>query len=323
MTSTVAVLGLGAMGLPMASHLARTFTTTGFDIAAQRLDLACQAGIAPAASAAEAAAGADAVLVAVRNQAQLEELLFGQDGIAAAMRPGAQVLLTSTVGGQGVSAVAERLAAAGLGLVDAPVSGGPVRAGTGDLLVVVGAEDASWEAAHDVLDALASTLVRVGDAPGYGQAMKTVNQLLCGVHIAAAGEALALADALGLDTAAALEALMAGAASSFMLGDRGPRMLQAYDEAGAEVRSRLDIFVKDMGIVTAAAKSAGLSTPVAAAAEQLYLQGARRGLAAQDDSSIITVLAPSPSAPATAEAGPGEAGPGEAGAASRAGQAPS
>jgi len=90
----------------------------------------------------------------------------------------------------------------------------------------------------------------------------------------------------------AVPALMAGAASSFMLGDRGPRMLQAYDGDGAEVRSSLNIFVKDMGIVTAAAKGAGLSTPVAAAAEQLYLQGAARGLGARDDSSVITVVAP-------------------------------
>jgi len=122
--------------------------------------------------------------------------------------------------------------------------------------------------------------------------MKTVNQLLCGVHIAAAAEALALARALGLDPAAALETLGAGAAASFMLGDRGPRMLQAYDEGGAEVRSRLDIFVKDMGIVTSAARGVGVSTPVAAAAEQVYLMGQAYGLAGRDDSSVITVLAP-------------------------------
>lgn len=292
MTTTVAVLGLGAMGLPMATNLSQTFTVRGFDISAERLALAQQAGVVPAASAADAVGDADVVLVAVRNQAQLEELLFGQDGIAAAMRPGAAVLLTSTVGGAGVEAVAGRLRDMGLLLVDAPVSGGPVRAGTGDLLVVVGADDEAWAVTEDVLEAMSSTLVRVGDEPGYGQSMKTVNQLLCGVHIAAAGEALALAQALGLDTEAALKALMAGAAESFMLGDRGPRMLQAYDEDGPEVRSRLDIFVKDMGIVTAAAKSVGLSTPVAAAAEQLYLQGARRGLGAQDDSTVITVIAP-------------------------------
>ncbi|CED92395.1 NAD(P)-dependent oxidoreductase [Actinomyces succiniciruminis] len=292
MTTTVAVLGLGAMGLPMATNLSQTFTVRGFDISAERLALAQQAGVVPAASAADAVGDADVVLVAVRNQAQLEEVLFGQDGIAAAMRPGAAVLLTSTVGGAGVEAVAGRLRDMGLLLVDAPVSGGPVRAGTGDLLVVVGADDEAWAVTEDVLEAMSSTLVRVGDEPGYGQSMKTVNQLLCGVHIAAAGEALALAQALGLDTEAALKALMAGAAESFMLGDRGPRMLQAYDEDGPEVRSRLDIFVKDMGIVTAAAKSVGLSTPVAAAAEQLYLQGARRGLGAQDDSTVITVIAP-------------------------------
>ena len=292
--ATVAVLGLGAMGLPMATNLSKGFAVRGFDIASERLALAERAGVAPAATAAEAVSGADVVLVAVRDQAQLEELLFSEGGIAPHMARGAVVLLTSTVGGAGVRAVAARLAEAGLGLVDAPVSGGPVRAGEGDLLVVVGADHDALGPTHVVRSAMCSTHGRGGDVPRDGQAMKTVNQLLCGVHIAAAGEALALARALGLDAGTALEALMAGAASSFMLGDRGPRMLQAYDGDGdgAEVRSSLNIFVKDMGIVTAAAKGAGLSTPVAAAAEQLYLQGAARGLGARDDSSVITVVAP-------------------------------
>ncbi|EJF47016.1 NAD(P)-dependent oxidoreductase [Actinomyces massiliensis] len=298
--AAVAVLGLGAMGLPMATNLARRFPVRGFDVIAERRALAERAGITPAGTAAEAVADADVVLIAVRDQAQLEELLFGEVGevgIAPHMARGAVVLLTSTVGGAGVRAVAPRLAEAGLRLVDAPVSGGPARAGDGDLLVVVGADDDAWAAAEAVLEVMASTLVRVGDAPGDGQAMKTVNQLLCGVHIAATGEALALARALGLDAEVALKALMSGAASSFMLGDRGPRMLQAYDEdAGGphdvEVRATLNTFVKDMGIVSSAAKGAGLSTPVAAAAEQLYLQGAAHGLGDRDDSSVITVVAP-------------------------------
>ena len=293
----VAVLGLGAMGLPMATNLAERFPVRGFDVVAERRALAERAGVVPTGTAAEAVAGADVVLIAVRDRAQLEQLLFGETGIAPHMARGAVVLLTSTVGDAGVRAVAPRLDEAGLRFVDAPVSGGPARAGAGDLLVVVGADDDAWAAAEDVLDAMASTLVRVGDAPGDGQAMKTVNQLLCGVHIAAAGEALALARALGLDAEVALKALMSGAASSFMLGDRGPRMLQAYDEdAGGphdvEVRATLNTFVKDMGIVSSAAKGAGLSTPVAAAAEQLYLQGAARGLGDRDDSSVITVVAP-------------------------------
>ena len=295
--AAVAVLGLGAMGLPMAMNLAERFPVRGFDVVAERRALAERAGVVPTGTAAEAVAGADVVLIAVRDQAQLEELLFGETGIAPHMARGAVVLLTSTVGDAGVRAVAPRLAEAGLRFVDAPVSGGPARAGDGDLLVVVGADDDAWAAAEDILEAMASTLVRVGDAPGDGQAMKTVNQLLCGVHIAAAGEALALARALGLDAEVALKALMSGAASSFMLGDRGPRMLQAYDEGAGgphdvEVRATLNTFVKDMGIVSSAAKGAGLSTPVAAAAEQLYLQGAARGLGDRDDSSVITVVAP-------------------------------
>jgi 3-hydroxyisobutyrate dehydrogenase len=292
-TSTLAVLGLGAMGLPMARHLAETFPVRSYDVDPARS--AAAGGFSTAcASAREAATGADMALLAVRNHGQLTDALWGDDGVAAVLPPRSVVLLTSTVGIDVVRDVASRLGEQDLLLVDAPVSGGPVRAGGGDLLVTVGADDAAYEKALPVLTAMASTLSRVGTRPGDGQCMKTVNQLLCGVHIAAAAEALALARALGLDPAAALETLGAGAAASFMLGDRGPRMLQAYGEEGAEVRSRLDIFVKDMGIVTAAARGVGLSTPLAATAEQVYLLGQTHGLAARDDSSIITVFAPRP-----------------------------
>lgn len=292
MTSTVAVIGLGAMGLPMATRLAERFAVRGFDIAAERIALAAEAGVTPAASAADAVDGADAVLVAVRTGAQLEALLFGEDGLAPHLADGAVVILTSTVGTDGIDAIGAQLAAHGAQLVDAPLSGGPVRAGEGDLLIVVGATPTALETARPVLDQLASTLSIVGGKPGDGQALKTVNQLLCGVHIAAAAEALALADALGLDRARTLDALTAGAANSFMLGNRGPRALQAYDEEGAEVLSRLDIFVKDLGIVGDAARRAHLSTPVAAAAEQLFLLGEAQGLGALDDSAVIRVVAP-------------------------------
>jgi 3-hydroxyisobutyrate dehydrogenase len=146
--------------------------------------------------------------------------------------------------------------------------------------------------ADPVLNLLASTLSVIGDRPGDGQAFKTVNQLLCGVHVAAAAEALALADALGLDVESTLNTLSAGAAGSFMLANRGPRMLEAYTDDGAEVLSRLDIFVKDMGIVTKAARASRLATPIASAAEQVYLLGAAQGLSASDDSAVIKVVAP-------------------------------
>ncbi|MEZ5090338.1 MAG: NAD(P)-dependent oxidoreductase [Micropruina sp.] len=298
-TPTVAVLGLGAMGLPMATRLHESLDVRAYDIAAERRALAASAGIAVTDSPAAAVRDAELVLLVVRDGAQLTDLLFGDAGIAAAMASGTTVILGSTVGKEGIGSVADGLAALGIGLVDAPLSGGPARAGRGDLLIVVGSDPEARRRAAPVLESLASTLTVVGDTPGDGQAFKTVNQLLCGVHIAAAGEALALADALGLDPARTLDALTAGAANSFMLGDRGKRMLQAYDEAGPEVLSRLDIFVKDMGIVAAAAREAHVATPVAAAAQQLYLLGESHGQGGEDDSTVIRVLSPEPRRPRT------------------------
>ena len=290
---TITVVGLGAMGLPIATNLRNhDFTVRGVDIAEARLALGREAGLEVFNTALEAVEGADVVLLAVRNHAQLNDVLFGEAGIADRMKDGAAILLISTVGVAAVEETAALLAEKGISLIDAPVSGGPVRAGEGDLLVTVGAEPDVVDRYRDVLEAMAGNLVIVGDKPGKGQALKTVNQLLCGVHIAAAGEALALAGELGLDQKATLDALMSGAAASFMLGDRGERMLDAYTEEGAQVKSRIDIFVKDMGIVTAAAKSAGIAVPVAASAEQQYLQAFARGMAAKDDSSIITISSP-------------------------------
>jgi len=289
---TVTVLGLGAMGLPMATRLASKLTVHGFDIVESRQELAADVGVTRFDSARGAAQGADTVLLAVRNGEQLNDVLFGANGVAEVLARGSVVILTSTVGTEAIPATVDRLSDYGVALVDAPLSGGPVRAGRGDLLIVVGAEPEALERARPVLELLASTLTVVGDKPGDGQALKTVNQLLCGVHIVAAAEALALANALGLDQAKTLAALEAGAAGSFMLSNRGPRILEAYEEDGAEVLSRLDIFVKDMGIVGKATRAAGLPSPLAAAAEQVYLLGQAQGLGAADDSAIIKVVVP-------------------------------
>ena len=289
--ATVAVLGLGAMGLPMATRLAGRFAVTGYDSMGASRERAEKAGLPCAATATDAVTDAGIVLLAVRDAAQVEDVLFGDDGVAAALMTGATVVMTSTVGMDAVASWAERLGDLGVALVDAPLSGGPVRAGEGDLLIVVGADPSALDTVRPVLERLASTLTVVGNKAGDGQAMKTVNQLLCGVHIAAAAEALALADALGLDQPLVLAALETGAASSFMLSNRGPRMVQGYDDP-ADVLSRLDIFVKDLGIVGKAARTAGLAAPVAAAAEQLFLLGQTQGLGTADDSSVIKVVAP-------------------------------
>ena len=156
----------------------------------------------------------------------------------------------------------------------------------------LGGDEVVRAAAAPVVDALASTVVVVGERAGDGQAMKTVNQLLCGVHVAAAAEALALADALGLDPAVCVDVLGAGAAASFMLAHRGPRIVAALAGAEPEVMSRLDIFVKDLGLVEEAARSAGLATPVAAAAEQLFRLADSAGFGTKDDSVLARLLRP-------------------------------
>ena len=242
---------------------------------------------APAAACPDA----DIALLAVRDHAQAETALFGPDGVLSTLKPGSPVILTSTVGPDAARDLADKLEAAGYPLIDAPISGGPIRAGTGDLLIVVGATPDALAAAQPVLDALSSTLTIVGPRPGDGQALKAINQLLAGVHIAAAAEAIALARGLGLDPAVVIEALSQGAAGSFMFADRGPRMLQAYT-GGAEVKSRIDIFVKDMGIVTTVGRTSHVPLPLAAAAQQLYLIAEAAGLGAHDDSSVVTILSP-------------------------------
>jgi 3-hydroxyisobutyrate dehydrogenase len=287
----VAVIGLGAMGLPMAAHLATTFPVTGFDPFAPRRELASKSGVTAEATPAAACPDADIALLAVRDHAQAETALFGPDGVLTTLKPGSPVILTSTVGPDAAHDLADKLEAAGYPLIDAPISGGPVRAGTGDLLIVVGATPDALAAAQPILDALSSTLTIVGPRPGDGQALKAINQLLAGVHIAAAAEAIALARGLGLDPAVVIEALSQGAAGSFMFADRGPRMLQAYT-GGAEVKSRIDIFVKDMGIVTTVGRTSHVPLPLAAAAQQLYLIAEAAGLGAHDDSSVVTILSP-------------------------------
>ncbi|MEO6956230.1 MAG: NAD-binding protein [Antricoccus sp.] len=170
-------------------------------------------------------------------------------------------------------------------LVDAPVSGGVVRAGEGKLLIMTSSRPADRHDADEVLAALGDPVKVVGDLPGDGQVVKLVNQLLCGVHIVAAAEALALATRLGVPAADAWDTVRHGAAASFMLDDRGQRMV---DKDFDVVRSAVDIFVKDMGLVTAAAHAHGMNSILAQAAQQVYVDASEAGLGKKDDASIIT-----------------------------------
>lgn len=280
-------IGLGAMGRPMAARLVEA----GHGVAAYDIDPAAVtslgSGARGASSAAEAARGAEVLAVMVATPAQVEDVLFGAGGAAAALPQGAVVLVMATVGPAAVVVLAERLAGQGVEVVDAPVSGGVARATTGELLMMVSGPEPALAAVRPLLDAMSSKAPVVGAAPGDGQKVKLVNQLLCGVHIAAAAEAMAYAQALGLDAEACWEVVRHGAAASFMLDDRGERMVHG---AGEQVRSALDIFVKDMGLVLAAARENVYPAPLASVAEQLFLTGRRAGLGAADDSRLVEVL---------------------------------
>ncbi|WME22826.1 NAD(P)-dependent oxidoreductase [Brachybacterium sp. GU-2] len=287
-TPAVAWIGLGAIGAPMARALAGA----GLPVTAYDLFPAAREAIAEAAAttetAREAARGADVVAVMVATPDQLDAVLFGEeDGIARELADGTILLIMSTVGPAALDATAARLEGTGVRIVDAPVSGGAARAADGDLLVMVGGAEADVAAARPVLDVLASNAPVVGPRPGDGQRFKIVNQLLCGVHIAAAGEALALADSMGLDLRQVHEVLGTGAAASFMFADRGARMVDgAYDD----VRSALTIFVKDMGLVAEAADEVRQQVPLATAAQQLYQRGSELGWDRRDDSIVHEVL---------------------------------
>ncbi len=301
----VAVLGLGAMGLPMTARLAGAHTVRAFDPVLERRELAEAAGAGTASTPGAAAAGADVVVVAVRDAGQTRQALLGDGsdaagdaaggagGAAGAMAPGGTVVLTSTIGRDAVVQLAAELAGLGIAVVDAPVSGGAVRAEAGDLLIMVGAPDEAYGRTAAVLHRLGSSVFRAGSRVGDGQVLKTVNQLLCGVHTAAAAEALALAARLGLDLDRTVEVLGSGAASSFMLADRGPRMAAQLQSGSPPLRSRMDIIDKDMGLVAELARSVGVPVPVAAAAGQLWATAMANGLSADDDSALVRLLLPS------------------------------
>jgi 3-hydroxyisobutyrate dehydrogenase len=271
------------MGLPMAKNLlARGFAVSGYDLRPSAREALVAEGGRDASSVADAARDANTLILMVVNAPQAEAALFEQGGLEA-LRPDGTVVLMSTCPPAAVEQLATRIAEAGRRLVDAPVSGGMVGAIAGSLTIMVAAPAATVESVRPVLDALGSKIVHVGERPGQGAMVKTVNQLLCGVHIAVAAEALSLAGKVGIDPEVMLDVLGGSAASSWMLKDRGPRMIQAEPP----VTSAVDIFVKDLGIVLEAGRDTKAALPLAAAAHQMFLATSGRGDGAADDSQVI------------------------------------
>ena len=263
--TNVAWIGVGAMGRPMVTCLAgQQHRIRAFDANPARCDGLGDIGIEVASTVRDAAMGADVLVLMTATPEQCESVLFGtHDGAgshednsaASALAPGATVIVMATVGPAAVERWAQRLGLIGVATLDAPVSGGTSRAARGEVLVMVGAPAADLAEVRWVLEALCAEVAAAGDEVGVGQRMTLVNQLRCGVHIAVAAEALGFAEALGLEAGAALDIVRRGAAASFMLEDRGPRMANsAFDE----VHSALDIFVKDMGLCRECRRSGGL-----------------------------------------------------------------
>lgn len=279
----VTFVGIGAIGLPMAARVAEAgFDLTAVDFSADQRTAAQQKGLR-AESDARSAAAADAVVVMVATGEQLHGAALGSEGLICAMRPGASLIVMSTVGPEAVQALVTPARERGITVVDAPVTGGIARAAEGRLRLFVAADFAGLEENRSLLEAM-GTIVECGTEVGDGQAYKAVNQLLCSVHIVAAAEALALAEKLGLDPATVLEAVAEGAAGSFMLSDRGPRMLQGPD---ASVASAVGIFVKDSTLVSDIAAAHDFDVPLLQAARAKYLQAADAGLVHHDDSQVI------------------------------------
>ncbi len=286
----LAFVGLGAMGRPMArALLAKGHAVRGFDLNPAALAELSDNGGIPCQTAAIASEGADALLLMVINAEQAEQVLFA-DGAALALGPEKDglrklVILMATCPPDKVRAIGEKLAAMGIDLLDAPVSGGVVGAENATLTIMAGGPQATFERAKPLLDAMGDKVRHVGLKLGDGAAMKTVNQLLCGVHIAAAAECIALAEKLGLDGKAVIEILSQSAAGSWMLANRGPRMVMD----NPPVTSAVDIFVKDMGIVLAAGEAAKLGLPLAALTRQMFLQASGMGHGREDDSQVVKV----------------------------------
>lgn len=284
---TVGFVGLGAMGMGMARALLQAgIAVKGYDIKETALDAFAGAGGERTASAAEVAYGADVLIVMVVDSEQAEEVLFGAGQTAASLSRGSVVMLCSTVPPAFARATAGRLRQMGLEMLDAPVSGGVVRAAEGSLSVMASGRPAAFARCEPVLKAVAENVYRLGDECGQGSTVKMVNQLLAGVHIAAAAEAMALGAKAGVDPQTLYEVICNSAGSSWMFQNRVPHML-AGDFTPL---SAVEIFVKDLGIVLQTGKEQRFPLPLSAAAHQMFLMAAAAGFGRQDDAAVVRVF---------------------------------
>jgi putative dehydrogenase len=286
----VGVIGLGAMGAGMAHSLRRAaFDVHAFDIRPGVAQAFARDGGTACATAAELAAACDVVVSAVVSAAQTEEVLFAGGeggGAAAAMRKGSAFMMCSTVDPAWSSALEAKLEERGLLYLDSPMSGGAAKAASGELTMMTSGRPEVYAKCQPVLDAMAARIYKLGDRAGAGSKVKTIHQLLAGVHIAAAAEAMALGLREGVDPQALYDVITNSAGNSWMFGNRMAHVL-AGDYTPL---STVDIFVKDLGLVLDLARASKFPLPLASTAHQMFMQASSAGHAKEDDSAVIKVF---------------------------------
>jgi len=283
----VGVIGLGAMGAGIAQSLRRSgYAVHVYDIRPQACAAFAAQGGVVCASLAQMAQACDVVVSVVVNAAQTEDVLFGAGGLAAGLRPGSVFVMCSTVDPNWSAALEGRLRERGILYLDAPISGGAAKAAAGEMTMMTAGSPQAYAACGGVLEAMAGKVYRLGDRAGTGSKVKIINQLLAGVHIAAAAEAMALGLREGVDPQALYEVITHSAGNSWMFENRMPHVLAGdYTPLSA-----VDIFVKDLGLVLDTARHGKFPLPLASTAHQMFMQASSAGHGREDDSAVIKIF---------------------------------
>ncbi len=287
----IGVIGLGAMGAGMAGSLRRKgHDVAVFDIRTEVAQAFAAQGGKACATLAELGATCDVVVSVVVNAAQTESVLFGPNndgtGCASTLKAGSVFIMCSTVDPNWSVALEARLEALGVHYIDAPISGGAAKAASGDMTMMTAGKPAAYAIANPVLDAMAAKVYRLGDKAGAGSKVKIINQLLAGVHIAAAAEAMALGLREGVDAHALYDVITHSAGNSWMFENRMAHVLAAdYTPLSA-----VDIFVKDLGLVLDVARASKFPLPLSSTAHQMFMQASTAGFAREDDSAVIKIF---------------------------------
>jgi len=279
----VAVIGAGAMGLGIARSLKRA----GLDVAGYDPSPAAKTALIESGIESAAGADADVLVIAVVDAEQTRSALLGPAGAAGAMKPEGVVIASATVAPDAARALAREVEALGRAYLDAPISGGAAKSATGELIVMASGKPEAFDRARPVLEAMATTVYELGGEAGIGSSFKLINQLLAGVHIAAACEAIAFAKRLGLDLETVYKVVTSSAGNSWMFENRTPHVLAG----DYRPLSAVAIFTKDLGIASDVGRASNFPLPMAATALQMFLMTAAAGMGRDDDASVARLFA--------------------------------